>query len=278
MPIDFACSCGRRLRVPDRFAGKFARCPNCRALAMVPGSQNGRGGPETGEDDNDQQFVWNKSRLDFVPDRPREPAAENCKLDVVEEDPPAESCALEAVEEVTPVDECDLEVIEGEESAEGPDFEVVEEGEAPAASERVTAKPKAKAPPKLNDAADDEESDRPRKNKKKKLQPEDAKGMAELYKTKGYWELMAEQEEKRRTYRSRGRLMSDGLTLFGVHVTGAVITGSFMLISGLMSLAVIGASLSQGWMVGPRIMAYAAAYTIFGAIILVRSLVFGQED
>jgi hypothetical protein len=277
MPIDFACSCGRRLRVPDRFSGKFARCPNCRALAMVPGAQNGHGGPESGEEDNDQEFVWNKSRLDFVPDRPREPAVENCKLDVVEDDPPAESCELEAVEEVAPIDDCNLEVVGEEESEEGPDFEVVEEG-APAAAERVTAKPKAKAPPKLNDAADDEDRDRPRKKKKKKMDAEDAKGTAELYKTKGYWELMAEQEEKRRTYRGRGRLMKDGLTMFGVHVTGGVITGGFMLTSGLMSLALIGASLSQGWMVGPRIMAYAAAYTIFGAIILVRSLVFGQED
>jgi hypothetical protein len=36
MPIRFACSCGRTLRVPEQHAGKSAKCPACGAVVKVP--------------------------------------------------------------------------------------------------------------------------------------------------------------------------------------------------------------------------------------------------
>jgi hypothetical protein len=36
VPITFACSCGRTLRVKDDHAGKWVRCPACRETAIVP--------------------------------------------------------------------------------------------------------------------------------------------------------------------------------------------------------------------------------------------------
>jgi hypothetical protein len=36
MPIQFACACGRQLRVSDDNAGKWARCPGCGVANQVP--------------------------------------------------------------------------------------------------------------------------------------------------------------------------------------------------------------------------------------------------
>jgi hypothetical protein len=37
MPVEFSCSgCGKLLRVPDEFAGKQARCPQCGAITQAP--------------------------------------------------------------------------------------------------------------------------------------------------------------------------------------------------------------------------------------------------
>ena len=36
MPIDFACACGRSMRVPDDAAGKRAKCKDCGIVFVVP--------------------------------------------------------------------------------------------------------------------------------------------------------------------------------------------------------------------------------------------------
>ncbi len=37
MPIDFSCNhCGKKLRVPDDFAGKKAKCPQCQEVVSIP--------------------------------------------------------------------------------------------------------------------------------------------------------------------------------------------------------------------------------------------------
>ncbi|MCX7047565.1 MAG: hypothetical protein NTX50_19030 [Candidatus Sumerlaeota bacterium] len=36
MTIRFTCDCGKTFRVPDQFAGKTGRCPNCNALKTIP--------------------------------------------------------------------------------------------------------------------------------------------------------------------------------------------------------------------------------------------------
>ena len=39
MPIETICQgCAAKLRVPDEFAGRKARCPNCRTVYTVPES------------------------------------------------------------------------------------------------------------------------------------------------------------------------------------------------------------------------------------------------
>ena len=34
--IRFACSCGKRLKMPSKFAGKMGKCPNCNARLRIP--------------------------------------------------------------------------------------------------------------------------------------------------------------------------------------------------------------------------------------------------
>ena len=40
MPITFSCTCGQSITVPDQFAGKMGRCPNCKnpVYAPMPGA------------------------------------------------------------------------------------------------------------------------------------------------------------------------------------------------------------------------------------------------
>lgn len=304
MPIDLACACGRRLRVPDRLSGKFARCPACRALNSVPGPQkNGDGGAESGEEANDQQFVWSKTRLNFVPERrperrpeppaknreldslELEPAVESCELEVVKQEPAVESDELEVVDPEPAAEGDDLEVVEQEEAAEGEDLEVVEpepveeDPELEVVEEKSPRRPAAKARPKLNDE-EREERERPRKKKKKRMEyatAEDARGMQALYSTKSYMDFKVEEEERKRRRMFRGG-MGEGFTMFGVHLSGGVITGTLMLITGLMFSALFAAGFSRGVIRSPRIIVGAVVYTIFGAAILFRAVFLGQED
>jgi hypothetical protein len=52
MAIEFACPCGRRVRAPDDFAGKYARCPACQAVNRVP---------EADDEDVELEIVEEKS-------------------------------------------------------------------------------------------------------------------------------------------------------------------------------------------------------------------------
>lgn len=46
MPIDIVCSgCQRKLRVPDRVAGKRIKCPKCEAVVAVPASSSSESSP-----------------------------------------------------------------------------------------------------------------------------------------------------------------------------------------------------------------------------------------
>src|SRR4051794_29393003 len=36
MPIDVACSCGKKLSAPEKYAGKRVRCPGCQAVVVIP--------------------------------------------------------------------------------------------------------------------------------------------------------------------------------------------------------------------------------------------------
>lgn len=38
MSINFHCSCGQRLQVPDEMAGRTGKCPSCGAAVLVPGA------------------------------------------------------------------------------------------------------------------------------------------------------------------------------------------------------------------------------------------------
>jgi phage FluMu protein Com len=36
MPIKFACICGQKIQVEDRFAGKRIKCPRCKDMQLIP--------------------------------------------------------------------------------------------------------------------------------------------------------------------------------------------------------------------------------------------------
>jgi hypothetical protein len=88
MPIDFACPCGRRLRVPDRLAGKFARCPACQVSRYIPGPSEVVEEPKRAKKENKPQLVRNQSNSALVQDRPSKPAVDIRKREVVDNLPP----------------------------------------------------------------------------------------------------------------------------------------------------------------------------------------------
>ena len=45
MPIQFTCSCGKKLSVPDTSAGKLVKCPGCHAVTRVPDTAAGEPAP-----------------------------------------------------------------------------------------------------------------------------------------------------------------------------------------------------------------------------------------
>jgi hypothetical protein len=238
-------------------------------MNRVPGPRNGAGGPGSGEGEGDAQSVRNKSKNDLVADRPPEPAAETCELELIEEESPA---PLDVLEDYPPP-----------QSAPG----LRQSG--------------AKAPPVLNDAIADEERERPRKRRKRKKirEPEDNTGMAAIYlgQTREEFVLRSEEMRKKRMRKELGgdhgddddgdedawftawSNWLDGVTLFGVHFTPGVAVGAVMLVTGMMCLALIGVNHWSAWTVAPPKVIFAAiVYTLVGAFLLARSLIFGTED
>ena len=47
--IEFACGCGKKLKVKDELAGRFARCPKCQATVPVPGTDAPEEEPQENE-------------------------------------------------------------------------------------------------------------------------------------------------------------------------------------------------------------------------------------
>src|SRR5689334_22960436 len=45
MPISFACSCGKRLKVADNLVGKKVKCPGCQKITLVPAEDAAVGAP-----------------------------------------------------------------------------------------------------------------------------------------------------------------------------------------------------------------------------------------
>jgi hypothetical protein len=246
MPIDFVCACGRRLRVPDESAGKFARCPACRGLASVPGPKPAGREPESDEEGHDPKFVWSQRRLDFLEEVPPEPAAESCGLEVVEEQPAGESCDLELVEE------------------EDPPATVLPLAEEPPEKRRAT---------KHGNGAGKKSG--PRRRREKPTMPPPPPRESGLA---GFYTEVALEERRREEMKMATWTRGNGLTLFGVHITAGVLGGSLMLCTGLLCLAVFVFFYKRGIIVRPRIIAAAVVYTTLGAATLIRSLVFGQEN
>jgi hypothetical protein len=159
------------------------------------------------------------------------------------------------------------------------DAEVVEE-DAPA-PQRLAAK----APPTRNDAAADEERERPRKKRKRKkswdAKSRDAEGMALLYGSQTPAELSYRMQEERERKSGRGilgRLLSYGVRINGVHISGGVILGTGMLSIGLLCLLGVGARVSRGEVADPSAIVGALICIAVGGFALLRSLIFGQED
>jgi hypothetical protein len=250
MPIEFACGCGRRLRVTDEHAGKLARCPACRGVAQVPALQPAK---------SDPGFAAGSPARKPAENPAAEDAAEEVGLELVEEDDSEhdEEVDLEVVEEGTPPpadDYWELEEVKG----------------SPPAGKTADAS----TPPDAPAGGAGAKGERPRK-KRKKSPPEREKGMAGAYMSAARSQMEMEDKERNRLRRARG----NGLTFLNVHVTAGVVGGASMLVSGLVCLAVLGICLANNIMIyNPRIVIGAVVYTAIGAFTLVRALVFGQED
>jgi uncharacterized protein YxjI len=92
MPVQFACSCGKTLRVPDNLIGKKIKCPNCGTVQLVegdacsPAAEEAEKEPlpekETFADETGAEEAavpsggMAKDEVDEKEDRPREPSKE----------------------------------------------------------------------------------------------------------------------------------------------------------------------------------------------------------
>jgi hypothetical protein len=234
MPIDFACACGQRFRLADRFAGKLVRCPACRVVVSLPGTRGAGSGAET------------------------------CEAEVVEDGMPA---PFDVLEEYPPP-----------QAAPGP--------------RRSGTQP----PAGWNDAVPDEERERPRKRRKRKKvrDPEENAAMAAIYAGQTAEEFMERAEELRKKRKRKDADLDldgedawfwawarclEGVKIGGVYITPSVAVGAVMLVTGLICLAIIGVSHWSAWSTAaPKVIIAAILYTLVGAFLLVRSLLFGRED
>lgn len=69
-----------------------------------------------------------------------------------------------------------------------------------------------------------------------------------------------------------------GWTFFGIHITGAVISGTVMLLLGITMMVLIKANHELGESVGPRGFMAAIGCTVLGGLLLIKAFVFGSED
>jgi hypothetical protein len=68
-----------------------------------------------------------------------------------------------------------------------------------------------------------------------------------------------------------------GWTMFGVHITAGVVGGAGMFLIGLLAMAVI-AFFKDDEVIRPKVFIAAIVCTAVGAITLLKSLFFGEED
>ncbi len=123
------------------------------------------------------------------------------------------------------------------------------------------------------------EEEEPKPRKKKRRPRERGGAMSQMY------EAQARADERRDRALGRsmdtewGRDEQGGWTLFGVHVTAGVLSGAGMLLFGLFAIVLILIFKDdEDVILGPRIFIGAIVFTSLGAIVLVKSLFFGEED
>ncbi len=92
MSFEFACSCGRRLRVPDRLAGKQARCASCRTLVQLPELPDG--GSSSDEDQSLRKDTSHKSKFEVTGEGPMHPESPQARRPVTKS-PPQSTYAAE---------------------------------------------------------------------------------------------------------------------------------------------------------------------------------------
>ena len=121
----------------------------------------------------------------------------------------------------------------------------------------------------------------PKKQKKDKQKPKDDNpdrgDMARMYLEHAEKELKRKEKEKNRP-RARAQWGGDGdggLTLFGVHLSAATITGAGMFILGILSIIIIALFPDIS---GSRIMIGAVVCTAAGAITFIKAVFFGEEE
>lgn len=162
----------------------------------------------------------------------------------------------------------EAEVVEAEVvEAEVIDVEVVEEGGAAAA--------------KRKSARDEEPDDEPRRGRRKKRRraPDGGGPMSRMYEEQARRDMARDGALARAADRDWGRDEQGGWTLFGVHVTAGVMSGAGMLLTGLLATALIAIFKDDKEVVlGPRAFIASILCTTLGAIVLIKSIFFGEED
>ncbi len=137
--------------------------------------------------------------------------------------------------------------------AESPDLELVEDG-SPADGGAPTETP-------------------PRKRKKRPPLGRET-GMTALYMSD------ARQQQRRDVARVQGRTSrGDGLTIGNVHITAGVLGGCAMTTAGLIGLAIFAILASRNLIIiRPRFYIFTIVCLVGGIAVLVKAIVFGQED
>src|SRR5206468_2390555 len=126
------------------------------------------------------------------------------------------------------------------------------------------------------------DDDRPRRGGKRRGKPDRGGPMARMYEKQHEADMRRYGALANTADPDYGRdddREGHGWTMFGVHVTAGVLSGTGLLLIGLMSMALIAIFKDdEDVVIGPRIFIGAIACTALGAIVLVKSLVFGEED
>jgi len=66
MPIDIRCKCGKKLRVPDKYAGRTANCPGCQQPTSIPAAPAAVDEEDFVDDYEEETYDQEESAADYA--------------------------------------------------------------------------------------------------------------------------------------------------------------------------------------------------------------------